>query len=784
MLKDDETDKASSPMSLRRARVLGQLKEAAAKAYEQAGDPWSKYNLHEIPAERVIRHLYHPETQTWSTDETIVKIEREPFTHGAMRFCYRMKKRAQPPSHSHNHRFHKFGWKYALNYVAKAYQKDGQVDTSDEAKRAVQNDIMLQYEAQHWAQKFNECMPPRTIHFIRAYAIEFPDRQGQPWFAVERYITGTDSYGAGFTKHNTNAGFVDTDLHRVTPQVFSAHSFYASHGQRLVADIQGVGDLYTDPQVLSCDYRFGDGDLGPRGMALFFKNFRHCETSDALGIMTFPLSKNELKSQAKYDEDEETLSSEEVSLEQLHAMDSFQLLDANRLRRGSVLQTPKDLLLPDERRATLKRSNVASRDAIRKSMRASFLVPKPSVRHLHRSSSDVDEVKLCLDRAKRDCSFTHRNFHRKHSGELKERSYKSGEREKNNFRKSTVVRAVSSPMMPTEETKKNLGKVHYQLAILHGLGRFPEVVPQKPNENPEDHPDHDAFSVLFHLSHAASLHNAPACLAMARVHAGLDSTVSDLLKLIIPIDFEAAKELLHRAMASPYPPAAPKAAAGCLLNQILHEEVNALESQRADNTNNEDDMEDSDEMMDQVIAASAPSDELMIQVLEETLDLLDQSKEEAVEARKHQEKETTSTLGFQNGDRVEADYCQEGTYYSATVTDVSDDGEQVTVCYDDDGSTERLPRQGHIRLLVPPTATQTTLGGPLSDDEAFCSEEGDDKYLTPVYELQAELAALKEQMGARAEASALFEEAADGAMIDGKMKAATEWSLKAGELQE
>ena len=49
-------------------------------------------------------------------------------------------------------------------------------------------------------------------------------------------------------------------------QVFSVYSFYASQGNRLVADIQGVGDLYTDPQVLSSDYRFGDGDLGPRGM--------------------------------------------------------------------------------------------------------------------------------------------------------------------------------------------------------------------------------------------------------------------------------------------------------------------------------------------------------------------------------------------------------------------------------------------------------------------------------------------------------------------------------------
>lgn len=266
----------------RKSKTLRLLHEAAAKLVAKE-DPWGKRNIPAIPAERIIRHLYHPETGQWTEDETIVKVEKEPFTHGAMRFCYRMKKRAQPPKSATNHRFHKHGWAKASNYIAKSYQKDGEIDTSEEAKKAVQNDIMLQYEAQYHATKFNEGNPPSKIHFIRAYAIEFPERQGRPWMAVERFIEGCDSYGAGFVKHNTNSGFVDTDLRRVTPQVFSAFSFYASQGQRLVADIQGVGDLYTDPQVLSCDYRFGDGDLGPRGMALFFKTFRHCGMSDSMG---------------------------------------------------------------------------------------------------------------------------------------------------------------------------------------------------------------------------------------------------------------------------------------------------------------------------------------------------------------------------------------------------------------------------------------------------------------------------------------------------------------------
>jgi len=178
----------------RRRRILALLQEAASKAVREE-DPWLRYDIPSLPAERIVRHLYDPKSQTWSTDETIVKMEREPFTHGAMRWCYRMKKMATPPASAENHRFHRHGWSRASNYVAKAYQKDGQIDTSDDAKASVQNDILLQYEAQRWAEKFNDASPPSKILFIRAYAVEFPDRPGKPWFAVERYIAGSDQYG-------------------------------------------------------------------------------------------------------------------------------------------------------------------------------------------------------------------------------------------------------------------------------------------------------------------------------------------------------------------------------------------------------------------------------------------------------------------------------------------------------------------------------------------------------------------------------------------------------------
>lgn len=743
----------------RKQHILSLLHQAAAEAIQQK-DPWAEYRLDQIPAERVIRHLYDPSTDCWSSDETIVKMQGEPFTHGAMRFCYRMKKRAQPPLSATNHRFHKHGWAQASNYVAKAYQQNGVVDTSEQAKLAVQNDIRLQYEAQRWAMRFNAEDPPTKIHFIRAYAIEFPDREGRPWLAVERFIAGTDSYGAGFVKHNTNSGFVDEELRRVTPQVFSAHSFYASEGTRLVADIQGVGDLYTDPQVLSSDYRFGDGDLGPRGMALFFKTFRHCGMSDGLGIPIFALSKNELKVQAKYEEGEETVSDDELSYMSREQLDNFQLLDQNRLRRRSLLKTPLGALVGEEsQRKTDVRSNLTSRAHVSASFRQTLRQAPSPRRKIRRTQSDVDEVHACLVRAAMDREFSlMRDFHRRESGELRERRFKDHD----GFHKSAKVRRVAPPMIPTDLTKINLGKVHHQLAVLHGMGRFPDVVPES-----EDPPAHDVFSVLFHLSHAASLQNPPALLALARSHAGLDTVVSELLPSIVATDLNAAKRLLHRAMESPQAPAAPKVAAGCLLFQILHDERHVLEGAPID-----DDANDETNMTSQVTDG-----ELMV-VLQQTLELYD-----AMEAENRDKVEHQSTLQrgicLQVGDKVEANYMLEGVFYPAIVDRVQEDG-AITVTYNDDGSSESLT-SANVRRLVPPTATQTNLGGPLSDDEAF-GEASDDKILLQYYELQAELAELKARTGEPAEAAALYQQAADRAMVDGKMKTATEWSLKAVDL--
>lgn len=719
------------------APPFSRIQQAAAKAIAQE-DVWAKHNIPSLPAERIIRHLYNPVTQSWYTDETIVKIESKAFAHGAMRHCFRMKKLATPPKSATNHRFHSYGWSRASNYVAKAYMTpDNEVDCSEEVKAAVRNDIILQYEANHWANKFNETRPPKSIVFIRAYAIEFPNRPGSPWFPVERFIAGKDSYGVGFVKHNTNSGFVDTELHRTTPQVFSAFSFYASQGRRLVADIQGVGDLYTDPQVLSSDYRFGDGDLGPRGMALFFHTFRHCSYSDLLGIPVFPLSKNELKNQAKYNDDDLTLSDDEGDNDEgdIEGARRFSRLDQNRLRRKSVFILPTDAGIPIDQRATAKRSNINNtHQAIRKSIKISKQHAHPA--SLVRSKSDIDEVTHSLILATTDAVFDHKSFHRKASGALRERT--SENRDKEEFRSDIVT---APPMIPTEVTKANLGKVHYQLACLHGMGRFPEMV-----EDDED--GVDVPSIVFHLSHAASLRNVAACLSLGRIRAGLDTSVSPVLRSAVTVDFESAKDLFQRAMDSSYSNAKAKAAAGCLLLQILEEEE--------DTTN-----------------------VTLIGILEDTLAFMEKAEKEDQELKAHSSRMNRG--GMHIGDRVEANYALEGTYYPGSVTNI--DGDSVTVQYDDDGSSETHTGE-NVRPLIPMAATNDNgnPAGPLTDEEALGEENEDEKCILEAYALKAHLADLKAAMGNVKDAAALYEEAADGAMNAGKMKSAAEWSSKAAEV--
>uniref|UniRef100_A0A0X3Q1X7 Eukaryotic elongation factor 2 kinase n=1 Tax=Schistocephalus solidus TaxID=70667 RepID=A0A0X3Q1X7_SCHSO len=260
-------------------------------------DPWRDFDLEGTPTLPALRHRYSAIKKKWIKDDILVKIEQSPFDRGAMRECFRLKK---APING--------DWDAASNYVAKRY-------ISDVSSSVYLDDVRLQMEAKLWAEAFNRQNPPKKVDVFQMAVIEILDEtrivpkhlsetcRSEPvtttnasvlnkpeprFYHIERYMDGD------YRKYNSNVGFVDEKL-RNTPQAFSHFTFERSGHRLLVVDIQGVGDLYTDPQIHTADgIGYNDGNLGLRGMALFFHTHRCNPLCAWLGLTPFDLSTNEV----------------------------------------------------------------------------------------------------------------------------------------------------------------------------------------------------------------------------------------------------------------------------------------------------------------------------------------------------------------------------------------------------------------------------------------------------------------------------------------------------------
>eukprot|EP00429_Kryptoperidinium_foliaceum_P017406 CAMPEP_0176035066 /NCGR_PEP_ID=MMETSP0120_2-20121206/17339_1 /TAXON_ID=160619 /ORGANISM="Kryptoperidinium foliaceum, Strain CCMP 1326" /LENGTH=675 /DNA_ID=CAMNT_0017368411 /DNA_START=42 /DNA_END=2066 /DNA_ORIENTATION=- len=301
--------------------------EAAHRTRARIREQWADFSGQPpLIAKKVCYDVMH---DCWVREPVMIQLDERPFGCGAMRECFRMKEvKMEDDSQEEAHPIGagKFGQggvdgggKAPLSFFALArglmelqhherrtiwVAKRSMSDFKRKIlhRRACEADAVYQTMAKHYAEMFNQEVHRRAdesglgrcgahdIDFLLTHVVELPDG----------FTYGAESYVLGhYQKHNTNGGY--TIGIRKTPQAFSYFTFIRSNRRLMIVDIQGVGDLYTDPVIHFLPSHFtgslakvdGEMNSGLRGFSLFLWSHRPNDVDRLLDLPTFLLAPHE-----------------------------------------------------------------------------------------------------------------------------------------------------------------------------------------------------------------------------------------------------------------------------------------------------------------------------------------------------------------------------------------------------------------------------------------------------------------------------------------------------------
>lgn len=235
-------------------------------------DNLSKYTINStcysftIPKDRNNSYINWKNPLIVSTNiRTQIQISDMPFAEGAMRYAFHMK-----------------DIDLDQRLVGKVYKK---LKNSENNLKHFSNDILSITICRHIAYDFNDRIiniVPDTrlmINFVNAfvykldsYVSNIPILSKQlphhkNFISVENYIAGD------YSKYNNNSGWINDSLSEssMIAQAFSHFSWQFTKGYMMIVDLQGVDNIFTDPQIHCIDqYKFGKGNLGYVGIMKFF----------------------------------------------------------------------------------------------------------------------------------------------------------------------------------------------------------------------------------------------------------------------------------------------------------------------------------------------------------------------------------------------------------------------------------------------------------------------------------------------------------------------------------